>query len=632
MPRGRWRAAAWAWVQALRSLAEVAPPPAGLAGLLEPLLPEPAASDATGGRPTADGATTGGATAGGATTGRTTASGTTASGTTAGEAGDVSAGRFRLHRAVRAWLSAAAHDHRLAIMLDDVHRADAETLALLAMAGTELAEVPILLLAGYRAGQSGPGLAAALAALAARSPVRVPLAGLSETAVAELVEAVCQQPASPATVTALAERPAVTRSTSGKAPGYSTVKARLVALSEVPEGVRDVLRRRLGRLPEASVVVLRLAALAGREADVDVLVAAADSDEADVLDALEAGLIAGLLTEPAAWTGPVRARARQGRPDCRPQPASLRPDARQARCGHRTAAAGQPVRARLPLRPGRVSGDRREGRGLLGPGRRAGRAPLRPRCGGGPACPGARQQRADPPLISAARAGADRDAQRVALLRRLLAAQLRAGAVAAARATRQQAIDIAEAAGRTDLLIAAFTGWTEPTPWQARPYGTVDQPVVAHLSRLLDLPGLDAAVRCRLLEAFTAELAGEGDPRGLAAANQAVELTGELTDPALRALALTALARERNSDAHWPQRGRIATELITLGTDHDLPAYRSHGYFTAAIAAAADGDVQAVARLVDQGLELARAYRMPEAEGVGGYRAGDAGSHRRGSG
>jgi hypothetical protein len=82
--------------------------------------------------------------------------------------------------------------------------------------------------------------------------------------------------------------------------------------------------------------------------------------------------------------------------------------------------------------------------------------------------------------------------------------------VAAARATRQQAIDIAVAAGRTDLLIAAFTGWTEPTPWQAHPYGTVDQPVVTQLARLLELPGLDPAVRCRLLEAVTAELAGEG--------------------------------------------------------------------------------------------------------------------------
>ena len=504
-------------------------------------------------------------------------------------------------------------------MLDDVHRADAETLALLAMAGAELAEAPILLLAGYRAAESSPGLSAALAALAGRSPVRLQLTGLSEPAVAELVAAVCQRPTSPATVTALAER-------TGGNPFYVRESARLldsegalVALSEVPEGVRDVLRRRLGRLPEASVVFLRLAALAGREADVDVLVEAANSDEAGVLDAREAGLIAGLLTEPAA--GRVRfvhalvrdalvadlSQLRSARMHARLGAAieRLRPDSLSALAYHygRAASAVTAVRAvdysvRAAARAERRYAHDAAVRLLTQALDSSERIPADQRSPG----------------------WADRDAQRVALLTRLLAAQLRAGAVAGARATRQQAIDIAEAAGRTDLLIAAFTGWTEPTPWQTRPYGTVDQPVVAQLARLLELPGLEAAVRCRLLEAFTAELAGEGDPRSLAAATHAVELTGELTgEPALRALALTALARERNSDAHWPQRGRIAPELITLGTDHDLPAYRSYGYFTAAIAAAAGGDVRAVARLLDDGLDLARAYRMPEAEGISGY-------------
>ncbi len=602
---------AWAWVQALRSLAEIAPPPAGLAGLLEPLLSEPVGSAATTGPPMTDGPIT--------SEPITSEPMTSEAGDTAGDgAGDVSAGRFRLHRAVRAWLIAVAREHRLAIVLDDVHRADAPTLALLAMAGTELTEIPILLLAGYRAAESGPGLAAVLATLAGHSPVRVQLTGLAEPAVAELVGAVCQQPASPATVTALAER-------TGGNPFYVRESARLldsegalVALSEVPEGVRDVLRRRLGRLPEASVVVLRLAALAGREADVGVLVEAADSDEAGVLDALEAGLIAGLLTEPAA--GQVRfvhalvrdalvadlSQLRAARMHARLGAAieRLRPDSLSALAYHygRAASAATAVKAvdysvRAAERAGRryahdaavglltqaLDSSERIPADQRGPGR------------------------------------TDRDAQRVALLRRLLAAQLRAGAVAAARATRQQAIDIAEAAGRTDLLIAAFTGWTEPTPWQTRPYGTVDQPVVTQLGRLLELPGLETGVRCRLLEALTAELAGEGDRRSLAAATQAVELTGELADPALRALALTALARERNSDAHWPQRGQIAAELITLGADHDLPAYRSYGYFTAAIAAAADGDVRAVTRLLNEGLDLARAYRMPEAEGIGGY-------------
>jgi predicted ATPase len=78
----------------------------------------------------------------------------------------------------------------------------------------------------------------------------------------------------------------------------------LVAVSDVPEGVRDVLRRRLSRLPPPAVAVLRLAATVGHEADVEVLVDAADTDEDGVIAGLEAGVIAGLLTEP----GPGRVR------------------------------------------------------------------------------------------------------------------------------------------------------------------------------------------------------------------------------------------------------------------------------------------------------------------------------------
>src|SRR5690349_11112424 len=32
--------------------------------------------------------------------------------------------------------------------------------------------------------------------------------------------------------------------------------------------------------------------------------------------------------------------------------------------------------------------------------------------------------------------------------------------------------------GRDDLVTAAFAAWTEPTPWQTRPYGVVDEQAV----------------------------------------------------------------------------------------------------------------------------------------------------------
>lgn len=63
----------------------------------------------------------------------------------------------------------------------------------------------------------------------------------------------------------------------------------------------------------------------------------------------------------------------------------------------------------------------------------------------------------------------DRDpSERVGLLGRLLRAQVRADAIAAARETRRRAVEFAESVRREDLMIAAFTAWTEPPPWQTR--------------------------------------------------------------------------------------------------------------------------------------------------------------------
>jgi len=52
-----------------------------------------------------------------------------------------------------------------------------------------------------------------------------------------------------------------------------------------------------------------------------------------------------------------------------------------------------------------------------------------------------------------------------------------------------------------DLVTAA---WTEPTPWQTRPYGMVDDHAVAILERQLDQVRADQATRCRLLAALSA--------------------------------------------------------------------------------------------------------------------------------
>ncbi|GLY86952.1 AfsR/SARP family transcriptional regulator [Actinoallomurus iriomotensis] len=526
---------AWAWVEALRTVA-VSVPPGEFADDLAPLLSDSAPVD-----------------------------------------DDAAAGRFRLRQAVWNWLAAAAADRPVAVVLDDLHWADAATLELLGGGGVR---APILVVAAYRADES-ERLTETLGSLARTAPLRLDLPGLQDDAVAELVRAECE--ADDATVAGIAER-------TGGNPFYVRESARLltgegalVALSEVPEGVRDVLRRRLARLPETGVSVLRLAAVAGRESSVDVLVRAADSDEDGVLDALEAGVIAGLLDEPGP--GRVRfvhalvrdtlvadvTRLRATRMHARIA-AALEDTGDVAALAHHYARAGSPKAVGYCVRAAELA-EARYAHDVAAA------------------------------LLTDAVANSSEPDERVGLLGRLLRAQVRAGAVAAARDTRERAVEYAESIGRDDLMIAAFTAWTEPTPWQARRYGTVDRPIVDRLSRLLKRTGLAPDVRSRLLIAYANELVGEDDPTVMAAAREALDLT---TDPRLRAAALLVLAGE-------PGREAYARELVEIGVEHDLPVYRVTGLLDQAANAAAANDPATMRRVTGEALDLARAYRMPEA-------------------
>ncbi|MER5424209.1 ATP-binding protein [Streptosporangium roseum] len=554
---------AWAWAEVLRGVAESVPPSGEFATDLAPLL-----TDAAG---------TGGA--------------------------DATEGRFRLHRAVWSWLAAVARERPLAVVLDDLHWADTQTFAMLS--GVAGVRAPILLVAAYRPDEVGGQLTETLAVLARSAPLRLPLAGLPEQAVAELVRGVCAT--DDATVAALAER-------TGGNPFYVRESARLlssegalVALSDVPEGVRDVLRRRLARLPEPAVAVLRLAAVTGREAEVDVLVGAADTDEDGVLDALEAGLIAGLLIEPGpgrvrfvhalvrdtlvADVSRLRATWMHGRIAAALDRAGLGDDpAGLAALAHHYSRAASAATAAKAVEYSVRAAELAEARYA---------------------------HDVAVALLTDAVASFDRipredrdPSERVDLLGRLLRAQVRAGAVAAARETRQRVVEFAESVHRDDLVIAAFTAWTEPTPWQTRPYGVVDQPIVTRLSRLLARPDLNPADRCRLLEAYTHELIGEADPTARAAAEEALALSATLGDPRLRASAIAALARDQN-DLELPGRAELCRELTEIGIEHDLPAYRVTGLLVQANAAAAMNDVPALLAVA-----LAAAGRTEEARRI----------------
>ena len=190
------------------------------------------------------------------------------------------------------------------MVLDDLHRADGETLAILTDVTADLTASRILVLATYRPAEVTEPLSSCLAALAAREPARVALRGLDAAAAGELIRATCARPVDGQTARVIAER-------TGGNPFFIKETARLLdsegalaATTEVPAGVREVLQRRVARLPATAQTILRQAAVIGTEADVDVLGDVAGVEEHVLLDAIDAGLLTGLVTEP----GPGRVR------------------------------------------------------------------------------------------------------------------------------------------------------------------------------------------------------------------------------------------------------------------------------------------------------------------------------------
>ena len=536
-------------------------------------------------------------------------------------AGDTAAGRFRLHRAVAAWLRAAAARRPIAVFLDDLHNADAETSALLESLAAELAGSPVLLAAAYRPADAGGRLDDLLAALARRTPLRLNLPGLPPSDVAALVQAVHDGPVDEQTLNTLAER-------TGGNPFYVRETARLLAsegalaaAEEVPEGVRDVLRKRLARLPAQAVAVLRLASVAGREADVDVLVAAADAAEDAVLDGLEAGVFSGLLTEPSP--GRVRFEHLLVRDTLYGDLTRLR----RVRMHSRFAEA---LRV---LRPGDLDALAHHYGRSVSPGT----APLVIEYAIKAAGLASRRYAHDAEvallrqaldafgLMSAHGSDADLTGQEVELLGRLLAAQVRAGRIPDARQTRQRAVATAERAGRPDLAAAAFAAWTEPTPWQARSVGEVDVAAIGSLTRLLDGPdlsdgtGLPPATRCRLLAALADELAGEDDPRPAEAAAASLRIARDLAAPDLIALALAASIKATNPERETQARKRHTAELARVAAAHAMPAYGWYAEYYSASVLAMQGEVAALRAALGRLQVIAQRYRMTEPRAVNGF-------------
>ena len=226
--------------------------------------------------------------------------------------------RFRLFQAVVAFLRSAAAEVPLCLVLEDLHDADKGTLELLTHLGRDLAAAHLLVLGTYRdveVDRAHP-LSGALAELR-RGPAfeRIPLRGLTPDEVQRMLTNIAGQ----ATPWPLAE--AVHRQTEGNPlfiqevfryvaeegllvpeQGGWTVTTDILA-ERIPEGLRDVIGKRLSRLSDPCNRVLAVAAVIGREFALATLEAVAGVSEEELAVALEEAVRTAVLEERAQVGG-----------------------------------------------------------------------------------------------------------------------------------------------------------------------------------------------------------------------------------------------------------------------------------------------------------------------------------------
>ena len=234
------------------------------------------------------------------------------------EPGDPEQDRYRLMQAVTSFLTNASSVQPLVIVLEDLHDADSGTLDMLTHVSRNLSGARLMLIGTYRdveVDRSHP-LSGTLAELRRIANFdRIGLRGLTADEVQRMMTSIAghdvpwgiseavyrQTEGNPLFVQEvlryLVEEGVLTRGHNGSA-------RRTPPEMRIPEGLTDVIGKRLSRLSSEANSVLSVAAVVGRDFRLDVLQKVAGLSEDDLFAALEEAQAAAVIEErSAAGTG-----------------------------------------------------------------------------------------------------------------------------------------------------------------------------------------------------------------------------------------------------------------------------------------------------------------------------------------
>ncbi|OHV43491.1 transcriptional regulator [Pseudofrankia sp. BMG5.36] len=211
---------------------------------------------------------------------------------------DATGARLRLYEAVTNYLASAAP---LLVVLDDLQWADTSSLRLIVHLGAGRA--PGVGLIGTFRTHERAVLEETLAGLARTGLRTARLGGLDAAAVRDLARDVAR--ADPGW-----EAAGALRSRTGGNPFFVRELLRFPGGSgqagALPDHVRDVIHRRVAALPASAAALLETAAVAGAEFDADIVAEVAGFAQLASLEALDAALAAGLISEHPSRLGGFR--------------------------------------------------------------------------------------------------------------------------------------------------------------------------------------------------------------------------------------------------------------------------------------------------------------------------------------
>jgi tetratricopeptide (TPR) repeat protein len=494
---------------------------------------------------------------------------------------DGNVAKFRVYDAVVEALSDVAMGSGLVCLIDDLHAADQASLELLVLVAGDLSRLAVLVVATLRDTEPSEALNRTLGELLTlRGAERLAVTPLAPDEVGALVGRALGEPADPQVTKDLYERTGGNVFYLLELVRLLKSEFRLRALTAddltkvaVPSGVREVIARRVERLPDNTRSILSLAAIAGPSSDLDLLEHVALLDGEQLMLALEPAVAAGLLAaDDSRWGYRFRhpliqesiysgvSGVDRGRLHARVA-ASLEalPDVgrigRFAQLAHHYLAAGRlgdPVKAVIYCRSAAQAASQV---GAWGEAVRL----------------------LNEALGTVGRIPSDSAATRCDVLVELGRVYRAWGRIVESHEALRRAIELADHIGDEERVLSAAVAFGSVSLWGSRAWGQSDAQLVNVLQRQLARLGDTEDGRTVLvLSTLASELHHDEEAElGLGYGQRALDLARRLGDPATLGIAITAYLQSTRANNRLGAIGPVIEEFLArpeLGLGADVEA------------------------------------------------------------